>query len=144
MFYYFDSMSSSASRVLPSLAKKFAGKLHPIVERWHRCSQRKEGEEAGAQAHKTKASASDAPSTRSNKNVTLLAPPCCPQQTNGSDCGVYVLAVAEVIAAARGSHADAPIDGAQVAAALKTVTPKEVTKKRGEILAVIKQLAERQ
>jgi Ulp1 family protease len=132
-FYYFDSMASGG-RGVPEMAKKFAGKMMRCVEKYSRS-----GEDTSAAA--TSSSSSSDPSTRSNTTPSIVAPASCPHQTNSSDCGVYALVIAETIAHVRSKHHGVSIGGEDISAALKALSPKEITRKRQEIQATIQKIA---
>ena len=143
-FYHFDTMShSSGGGVVSSMAKKFASKMLQCVEKFSRNDADTSANAVAAASSSAVASSapSSQPSTRSNKNLLIAAPLSCPHQTNGSDCGVYALAIAESIAHVRSKRLGVSIGGEEVAAALKATTPKEITKKRQEIQATIQKIA---
>lgn len=62
-------------------------------------------------------------------------PPDTPRQTNGYDCGLYVLEVADAVCDARG-------DERRLRESLRAVTPARVAVRRAEMLALVERLAE--
>ena len=62
-------------------------------------------------------------------------PPGTPRQTNGYDCGVYVLEVADAVCDARG-------DERRLRESLRAITPERVAARRAEMLALVERLAE--
>lgn len=78
------------------------------------------------------------------RNLRLHSPPA-PQQSNGSDCGMYALAIAECIANMRAKQPDASLDGDAIKQQLQEeVTPQNIADKRERILQLINQRAKKE
>ena len=118
-FYSFDSMSASRSMTPTSEAKRLSKKLKSVITKIHTQRSRSNG------------------SSSSSNSFQLIAPKCAPQQSNSSDCGMYVLAVAEAIARARQQDGKATVEGESVAKELETITPSQIAKKRQQIIDII-------
>lgn len=119
-FYSFDSMSTS--KTPSAAAKKLAEKLAPLLP-------------------PARGSGSSSPSSP-DSSPSLVSPPS-PQQTNGSDCGVFVLCVTEAIAEYRTKHQDdknsAAVDGKEMKDYLfDVVSAGEVRKKRDALLKLMR------
>ena len=65
-------------------------------------------------------------------------PPGTPRQTNGYDCGVYVLEMADAVCDAR----HVVRDERRMRESLQAITPERVAARRAEMLALVEQLAE--
>ena len=59
-----------------------------------------------------------------------------PQQANGSDGGVYALAISEIVCAGPTIRGTAPTEA--VTSAVRSLTPETITKKRAEWLAELR------
>lgn len=59
-----------------------------------------------------------------------------PQQANGSDCGVYALAISEIVCASPTMRGTAPADA--VTSAVRSLTPEAITQKRAEWLVELR------
>ena len=111
-------------------------------EFWHVDSMGDTNESAARQLAATLASALDlragaGPSANSTAACSFHAARV-PQQRNGFDCGVHVLAAAAAVADA----AAAVRSLAELEAALRTITPEAVTALRGSCLRLIERLSE--
>jgi len=125
-FYSFDSMSTS--KTPSAAAKKLAEKLAPLLP------------PARGSGSSSPSSPDSSPS--SSPPPSLVSPPS-PQQTNGSDCGVFVLCVTEAIAEYRTKHQDdknsAAVDGKEMKDYLfDVVSAGEVRKKRDALLKLMR------
>jgi len=139
----FDSIRGSND----AAAKKLAKALAPLLPKLKAASTvRLADDEEDADDGAASAAASSSSKKKGALNVSLSAPPSAPQQLNGSDCGVYTLMVAEVLAQVRqdngGEGAQPPLDGEEAASKLHAlVTPKAVAQKREDIKAIIQRKA---
>lgn len=128
----YDSMGSGKKAGGP--ATKLAKALAPLLPKL--AAARAEVQQAGASS--SSSSAASAPASSS-----LICGPT-PQQSNGSDCGMYTLSLAEHIAALRVQHPSLALDSREYAAALVAqLSPQEITKKRAAIKALIMERAKK-
>lgn len=126
----YDSMGSAKRAGAP--ATKLAKALAPLLPKL-----------AAAHAEMHADSSSSSSSSSSAASSSLICAPT-PQQSNGSDCGMYALSLAEHVAALRVKHPSLSLDSKEYATALAAqLTPQEITKKRTAIKALILERAKK-
>ena len=126
----YDSMGGGKKAGAP--AAKLAKALAPLLPKLA-------AEHAQVQGASSSSASSSAPAEKSS----LICAPT-PQQSNGSDCGMYALSLAECIAALRIKHPSLGLDSKEYATALASqLTPAEIAKKRGAVKALIMERAKK-